>query len=122
MKVFKRSGWVMNGLCIGLALVFVWAMFKPAGENISKETFEGTWPFTVPQGKIVCGPSNALGFKSGGVIYGLSGRGNRHYSNIDPIWSPDPRIKSDQEFGELFAGRKVNIYDVASYGREYCGD
>lgn len=121
MKLSKKAGWVTKGLGVGLLVLFTLGMDQPGKDTISKETFKGTWPFTVTEGRIICGPFMAVGFKSRGVTYAVNGLAHKRYSDITPIWLPDPRIKTHPDLGHLFEGMKVSIGDVLSYGLKYCG-
>lgn len=79
--------------------------------EISKSTFNGTWPFTVESGVLECKNKYFAIFTSGGVSYGLNGAATSHgYKPIDPIWAPNPDIP----------GLKANVGPIINQALSLC--
>jgi hypothetical protein len=59
--------------------------------HIDEASFEGRWPFSVPDGTLSC-YRDAVVFTHGDTNYALNGTaGSRGYADIKPIWSDDPK-------------------------------
>src|SRR5262245_42823561 len=66
-------------------------------ETINRDSFDGTWPFTVDAGTLRCDGSDGFGsvtFEADGTVYALNGiaRQNGDGEEVGPIWadSSDP--------------------------------
>jgi len=84
--------------------------------TISRATFQGDWPFTVPTGTLGCEPAGsplgAVTFATGGKVYAVNGIAlDGHYADMAPIWRRDP--------SGVFP--KVNIGAVLEAGLRLCG-
>jgi hypothetical protein len=77
--------------------------------EISRATFEGTWPFTVESGTLGC-DQGRIYFTSGDKTYGINGYAKSKYSEPDEIWEDNPELP----------GLKIGIGDVIKKGTELC--
>lgn len=91
---------------------------RPAG-YISEETWaNGPWPFTVPEGTLLCAPYGVGGsqqsvtFVANRVMYAVNGtaKGAGQFEDIESIWKANPEIP----------GTKVNIGPVLEKGLSLC--
>ena len=86
-------------------------------ETISRDSFKGTWPFTVESGTLRCDGSDGFGsvtFETNGTVYAINGvaEGRRDGKDVRPIWKDNP----DRSAG----GPKVYIGDVTDAGLALC--
>lgn len=82
----------------------------PAG-LVSESTWTGDWPFTVPEGSLMCGQPNRVTFTADGTIYALNGAAKSagSFDDVAAIWKD-----SD------FPGVKVDIGPMIQRGLELC--
>ncbi len=83
----------------GLALLFALAgCGKFGGSTLSAQDVGASWPFTVPEVKVVCAPTLALFVTADDKAYPLNGQAERHpelytkgaVSKLNDIWKVDP--------------------------------
>lgn len=91
---------------------------RPAG-YVSEETWsDGPWPFTVPEGTLLCAPYGVGGnqqsvtFVANRAMYAVNGtaKGTGQFEDIDSIWKENPDIP----------GTKVNIGPMLEKGLSLC--
>jgi hypothetical protein len=82
------------------------------GTRISRDSFEGEWPFTVDEGVLSCEGAGAVTFSAEGSTYAVNGTamGTTDYPDVDAIWADDP----------AGPGPKIWIGDVIDQGLELC--
>ncbi|TFI45157.1 DUF2511 domain-containing protein [Rhodococcus sp. 1R11] len=82
----------------------------PAG-LVSESTWTGDWPFTVPEGSLMCGQPNRVTFTADGTIYALNGAAKSAgaFDDVAAIWK-----ESD------FPGVRVDIGPMIQRGLELC--
>jgi hypothetical protein len=83
-------------------------------KNISRTTFDGTWPFTVDHGTLACDPPQAVTFTDpSGNTYGVNGSAlDAGEADVKPIWKKDTSASG---------GPRVYIGDVIDAGLKLCG-
>ena len=78
--------------------------------EISEDSFEGKWPFTVSSGILKC-ENRLVIFSAGGVDYGINGSAkNAGYPEPHPIWkeSDDSSVWPSVPMGDILrAGLKL---------------
>ena len=87
----------------GLALLFALAACGKGGfgggSAVSAQDVGASWPFTVPEVKVVCAPTLALFITADDKAYPLNGQAERHpelytkgpLSKLNDIWKVDPQ-------------------------------
>mgnify|MGYP001588487369 CR=1 FL=1 len=75
--------------------------------EVSRDTFEGTWPFTVSEGTLECNGS-AVTFTTDGVTYGVNGTSLSDHARPEAIWQ-------DAE-----GGLQVDMSDMIDAGLALC--
>lgn len=82
-------------------------------EPISRQTFHGTWPFTVSHGTLECDQPQSVYFTDpNGTSYGVNGTALDHGAKpVAPIWEKDP----------TGAAPRVYLGDVIDAGLKLCG-
>lgn len=84
---------------------------SPNSRWVSRDTFEGDWPFTVDAGELRC-EGSLIVFRVGGADYGVNGLARMHgYASKQPIWK------------ELDGGGwYVSVSDMIQAGLALCDD
>ena len=95
-----------------LAALSVQGCDDPKSIEISQQTFEGKWPFTVESGTLSCKQRFYVVFEANGKEYGINGSAkSKGYDHPRPIWREAPE-------GE--PGPSVYIGDILDRGLELC--
>lgn len=83
---------------------------QPAG-SVSEATWTGDWPFTVPQGVLMCGSPDRVTFSADGTMYAVNGsaKSTGEFEDLAAIWKD-----SD------FPGVKVDIGPMIQQGLALC--
>ena len=86
-------------------------------EKITRDSFDGTWPFTVDSGTLRCDGSGGFGsvtFEAERTVYAINGVATQRGDGEDvrPIWKDNPDLSS--------GGPKVSIGDVINEGLALC--
>ncbi|MEW1879425.1 DUF2511 domain-containing protein [Rhodococcus sp. NPDC080181] len=83
---------------------------QPAG-LVSESTWTGDWPFTVPQGVLMCGAPDRVTFSADGTMYAVNGsaKSTGEFEDLAAIWKD-----SD------FPGVKVDIGPMIQQGLALC--
>ena len=91
---------------------------ESGGERvITQQEFGNKWPFTVPEGRLVCTPTNmkvgktrivSVTLDANGTTYAINGTAaNKGFRDISPIW------KYDDTWAEHYAKEKGVTLEVA---------
>jgi Protein of unknown function (DUF2511) len=91
---------------------------RPAGYVSDATWTDGPWPFTVPEGTLLCAPygvggrSQSVTFIANGVVYAINGtaKGTHQFAPLEQIWKDNPQM----------AGTKVNIGPMLDRGLSLC--
>ncbi len=96
----------------GLIALLTTACTGEDGTRISRDSFEGEWPFTVDEGVLNCEGAGAVTFSAEGTTYAVNGTamGTSDYPDVDVIWADDPEGP----------GPKIWIGDVIDQGLDLC--
>lgn len=80
--------------------------------KVSKDSFDGLWPFSVDEGEIACQKGSALTFSANGKVYGLNGLADSWFDTepLEDIWLPNPEIE----------GLRIGIQDVQRAAEALC--
>jgi hypothetical protein len=83
---------------------------QPAG-SVSESTWTGDWPFTVPQGVLMCAAPDRVTFSADGTMYAVNGsaKSTGQFEDLAAIWKD-----SD------FPGVKVDIGPMIQQGLALC--
>lgn len=100
---------------VGVSTLLFFSACKGKGVDISADTVDFPWPFTVASGRVECQDGQAVVFISNGITYSLNGLADsraatRGYSDLKPIWKADPAIP----------GMRINIGPVVDLGLSKC--
>ena len=88
---------------------------RPRGYISQATWIDGLWPFTVPDGTLMCGVGKRVTFIAtppGGKrdMFAVNGAAKPFFASIDPIWRDDPEVP----------GLKVSIDKVLTRGLGLC--
>ena len=106
---------ICQGIIIVALAVFVFSACAEEGmptSQISRDSFDGEWPFTVAEGTLDCEGAGAVTFTTDGTSYAVNGlaQSATDYPDVDAIWADDPSSP----------GLKIFIGDVIQQGLELC--
>lgn len=93
-------------------------LHRPAGYVSEKTWTDGPWPFTVPEGTLLCAPYGVGGnqqsvtFVANRTMYAVNGtaKSTGQFEEIEAIWKDNPEIP----------GTKVNIGPMLEKGLSLC--
>ena len=110
-RILTATTTALVGLSVMLAPVAAAAPNRPAG-YVSESTWsDGPWPFTVPDGTLMC-TSQRVTFTANRTMYALNGaaKSTGQFAPIDAIWKDDPS----------HPGLKINLGPMIQKGLSLC--